>query len=261
MTESLNTLNGTAVCQRWEETEKDWGVRPDGFSLHLSIEGLKKYIHNHWAQLPDNPPHSYSRPSGEPYVLRIEKDMMDEIVANDGSLRLYTNEFSGFAEQQTRVRGTEIVNNYLDVAKAIAHEAHKGQLYGDRDYVEAHIEPVASLIAGLGYGIDYQAVGWLHDVFEDSEIGPTEVLNGGVPPHVVKAAQLLTKKSGVEHQAYLDEISKDPLAAVGKFADSSLNYANTALRLSQVYSAHDHKKLLEYAKNIATLLPLIAKAT
>lgn len=30
--------------QRWEESERGWGVRPDGCSLHLSEELHKKYL-------------------------------------------------------------------------------------------------------------------------------------------------------------------------------------------------------------------------
>ncbi len=32
------------VVQKWEETERGWGVRPDGFSLHLTDADRSAYI-------------------------------------------------------------------------------------------------------------------------------------------------------------------------------------------------------------------------
>ncbi len=33
----------TVIVQKWEETERDWGERPDGFSLHLSTSDALAY--------------------------------------------------------------------------------------------------------------------------------------------------------------------------------------------------------------------------
>ena len=30
--------------QYWEESEKNWGVRPDGCSIHLTLDNHKDYI-------------------------------------------------------------------------------------------------------------------------------------------------------------------------------------------------------------------------
>lgn len=54
-----------AHCQKWEESEEGWGVRPDGFSLHLTKEGLKRYINEYWDSMPEEIPAEYSRPCGE----------------------------------------------------------------------------------------------------------------------------------------------------------------------------------------------------
>ena len=37
--------------QHWEESERGWGIRPDGCSLHLTLEDRKKYIEKYCAQL------------------------------------------------------------------------------------------------------------------------------------------------------------------------------------------------------------------
>jgi (p)ppGpp synthase/HD superfamily hydrolase len=118
----------------------------------------------------------------------------------------------------------------LEVAQAIAREAHEGQTYGDgHDYIEAHVEPIATMIAKLGYDESFQATGWLHDVVEDSDMTAEILLHRGIEPAVVDAVSLLTKRPGVPHGLYLTRISHNRLAAVAKFADSSHNYANTLL--------------------------------
>jgi hypothetical protein len=33
--------------QDWEESERGWGVRPDGHTLHLSLQDLKTYVHGY----------------------------------------------------------------------------------------------------------------------------------------------------------------------------------------------------------------------
>lgn len=33
-----------ALCQTWTETERGWGQRPDGYSLHLNEEALEEYL-------------------------------------------------------------------------------------------------------------------------------------------------------------------------------------------------------------------------
>lgn len=63
-----------AICQQWEESERGWGVRPDGFSLHLSTQDAKQYINDYWESMPDEIPDEYSRPSGKPYKCEIDNE-------------------------------------------------------------------------------------------------------------------------------------------------------------------------------------------
>ena len=147
------------------------------------------------------------------------------------------------------------MSNLLTTVESIAREAHAGQLYGDRDYIEAHVAPVVGIIARLGYGEDYQAVGWLHDVLEDNKQFTSEVLiQRDVPLRVVTATELLTK-CGEPHEVYLGKISTNNLATVAKYADSSVNLANTVMRASEIGSARFRRGIATYSGNIAYLLP------
>ena len=79
------------MCQKWEERERGWGARPDGFSLHLTFGGLRQYIQEHWDSLPDVAPDEYSKPDGEPYPVGVAETVRQQIEANGGSLRYFSN--------------------------------------------------------------------------------------------------------------------------------------------------------------------------
>jgi (p)ppGpp synthase/HD superfamily hydrolase len=144
----------------------------------------------------------------------------------------------------------------LTIAQSIAIEAHAGQRYDQRDYIEAHVAPIAGMVARMGYDKDYQSAAWLHDVVEDSPFTNQDLTDRGVPLHVVHAVDLLTKRPGVPHEQYMAAIASDPLATVVKFADSSLNYANTIFYGDPV-TARFRKRVATYSGNIAFLQPLL----
>jgi hypothetical protein len=72
--------------QYWEESERDWGIRPDGCSLHLTLEDHNKYVGNVYSDRnSDNVPHEYDRTCGDVIEALVSEDIYNEI---DGSLRL-----------------------------------------------------------------------------------------------------------------------------------------------------------------------------
>lgn len=50
------------VVQRWLESERGWGTRPDGVSIHLNDADRQEYINRYWGSMPDYTPDEYSRP-------------------------------------------------------------------------------------------------------------------------------------------------------------------------------------------------------
>jgi hypothetical protein len=62
------------ICQKWEESERGYGTRPDGYSLHRSRAALHEYIQEYNDKLPPEPPDEYSRPCGEPYECELADD-------------------------------------------------------------------------------------------------------------------------------------------------------------------------------------------
>lgn len=60
------------IVQDWEESERGWGVRPDGHSIHLSMEECKEFSKEFWVKEKENKapgyvPDCYTRESGKPY--------------------------------------------------------------------------------------------------------------------------------------------------------------------------------------------------
>lgn len=45
----------------WTESERGWGQRPDGASLHLTQDDAKVYLKEYWDRMPVDVPHGYSR--------------------------------------------------------------------------------------------------------------------------------------------------------------------------------------------------------
>lgn len=65
--------------QSWEESEWGWGVRPDGYSLHLTREDALTYVKDSMKEQQEyfkrseisGVPNEYSRPCGEPREIEL----------------------------------------------------------------------------------------------------------------------------------------------------------------------------------------------
>ena len=81
--------------QRWEESERVWGVRPDGCSLHLSENFHKMYLNEIYTirQGEMLVPDEYDRISG-PLIECFISDNLFELVKERNSLRLMEYEMN-----------------------------------------------------------------------------------------------------------------------------------------------------------------------
>lgn len=73
--------------QYWEESERGWGVRPDGCSIHLSLDEHKKYINSIYKERENSTevPYEYDRIVGNPIEVMIDPILFEAV---EGSLRL-----------------------------------------------------------------------------------------------------------------------------------------------------------------------------
>jgi hypothetical protein len=73
------------VVQKWEESERGWGVRPDGYTIHPNAEALGRFIIAYWDRMPDKTPDEYSRPSGRPYYAEVSEEVFAKLtLAGEG---------------------------------------------------------------------------------------------------------------------------------------------------------------------------------
>jgi hypothetical protein len=74
-----------AIGQTWTESERGWGTRPDGYSVHLSEEDRLKYneAHGQWLveTYGNEAPDEYDRPDSEsPFEVQITEALHKELL-------------------------------------------------------------------------------------------------------------------------------------------------------------------------------------
>ena len=85
------------IVQKWEESERGWGARPDGYSVHKSMADLRQYLADEReAERRRNPsgivPDEY--PCGAPYEADVSAAVFEAIGENLGR-RVYSNNYPG----------------------------------------------------------------------------------------------------------------------------------------------------------------------
>lgn len=117
----------------------------------------------------------------------------------------------------------------VDVARAVAHTAHAGQV----DKVGApyilHPERVANRLMQLGALEDEVSVAWLHDVVEDTSMTCTDLIMIGFPPRVVDAVAALTREPGETYPQFIERVKTNPLAVAVKISDIEDNLDESRL--------------------------------
>lgn len=78
---------GAVVCREWEESERGWGCRPDGFSLHKDAAAHAAYVAQCMERLPDAVPDEYTRPLGAPFTVVVKPEVFAQ-VQELGTVRL-----------------------------------------------------------------------------------------------------------------------------------------------------------------------------
>ena len=88
--------------QYWEESERGWGIRPDGGSLHLTIDDHKKYISDIYKDREKDTkvPDEYERVVGEPIEVMVDPALFSII---KGSLRLLQYEMNNLIKLEELV--------------------------------------------------------------------------------------------------------------------------------------------------------------
>lgn len=85
------------ICQRWESVQPEWGVRPEGYSLHRTEEELEQYTQEYGKRLRiaygDTAPPGWERPHGEPYACAVDAETYALLSTRRYGLRIYDNHY------------------------------------------------------------------------------------------------------------------------------------------------------------------------
>jgi len=80
----------------WEESERGWGTRPDGCSLHLTMECFREFEKDYWKRMKaaygDRVPDEYSRPAGRPVLAGVTGIWFEKIKNSKNGIRLLYNQ-------------------------------------------------------------------------------------------------------------------------------------------------------------------------
>lgn len=81
------------VLQYWTETERGWGQRPDGISLHFNQEDRDQYIKDYWERQPDRingrAPDEYTFPDGDCVRVEVLDVLFTEVMQSEFGKRFY----------------------------------------------------------------------------------------------------------------------------------------------------------------------------
>ncbi len=93
------------VYVSWEESEKGWGTRPDGCSLHLTPEDFQRFLKQYWNDMPKSVPDEYSRPAGNPVTAYANQELYKRIQQSEHGLRLWKGKETELAGKKELVYG------------------------------------------------------------------------------------------------------------------------------------------------------------
>ncbi|MDP6293364.1 MAG: HD domain-containing protein [Candidatus Woesearchaeota archaeon] len=91
-----------AISVSWIESERGWGFRPDGCSLHFSEEDYGAYVKEYWADMPDEVPDEYSKPIGDPVPVTVGGSLLVKLKESEKGIRLFQVE-EGKRESQMQL--------------------------------------------------------------------------------------------------------------------------------------------------------------
>jgi len=81
----------TAVYVSWTESERGWGMRPDGCSIHLSMDEWRRYLKEWTAKQPKEVPAEYTAPS-TPHPIDISDKKLITKLKEKKSLRFWNGD-------------------------------------------------------------------------------------------------------------------------------------------------------------------------
>jgi len=84
------------VLIEWLESEFGWGIRPDGYSLHLNQDNAENFIEDYWNTMPEEVPNEYSRPCYPAMSVKVTPTLYLKISESENGIRFYNRTFDEY---------------------------------------------------------------------------------------------------------------------------------------------------------------------
>lgn len=81
------------ILQLWEESERGFGIRPDGCSVHINSLERKRYIDSIYSNRSSEVPDEYEHIIGDEIVAFIEDGLFEHVIS-EGSIRIEQYQFN-----------------------------------------------------------------------------------------------------------------------------------------------------------------------
>ncbi len=134
----------------------------------------------------------------------------------------------------------------VDYAYSFAQQKHDGQYdKAGKPYIE---HPVA--VSNMLDTEDEKVVALLHDIIEDTDTTPADLLSRGFTPAQVSAVVALTKRNHESYKSYLERVKNNNLACAVKLADLT---HNSDLSRLNVITDVDTKRVKKYKEALSFL--------
>jgi hypothetical protein len=109
------------------------------------------------------------------------------------------------------------------LARTLAMEAHAGQVDKIGKPYIGHPARIAMAVREEGYSDEVEAVAWLHDVVEDTDVTLADLYVHGFSVEVIDAVDAISKRKGEKFEAYYERVKANPMALVVKWHDVADN--------------------------------------
>lgn len=136
------------------------------------------------------------------------------------------------------------MKSIAELASVTAYYAHKNKYR--RDGVTPYYSHLRDVVSRLPDDDITRAVGWLHDVLEDTDYTPEKLRELGIPDEVIFPVIMLTKEKGVSYEQYIEALRYTTHAKQVKIADILSNLADTPTERQIVKYAKALLKLIEH---------------
>ena len=134
----------------------------------------------------------------------------------------------------------------LDLAIAIANQAHAGQLdKAGKPYISHPLTVMAQMDT-----LESKIVAVLHDAIEDSDLTIEGLVKQGFPEFITDAIAAITKLDGEQYEDYIMRVKSNAIARKVKIADVTHN-----MDMSRIANptAKDFQRLEKYKKVLQEL--------